>query len=118
MQCIFIKKDNQQCKAYGMKDSNYCFRHNPKKAIEVMEASKSGGKNRSLTVCFNEEVSLETTSDIQRFLGKVINNVWQGKIPVKVGTSIGFLSRCWLDAYEKSELERRIEDLENKVKET
>lgn len=117
MSCSFIKKNNEQCKAYKMKNSSFCFRHNPKRAVEVLEASKLGGKNRSLTVCFNEEVSLETTSDIQKFLGKVINNVWQGKIPVKVGTSIGFLSRCWLDAYEKSELEKRIDDLENRVKE-
>lgn len=117
MQCRFIKKDNQQCKANGMKETIYCFRHSHLKAREALDASRLGGLNRNISISFNEEIELKTTSDIQQFLGKVINSVWQGKIPVKVGTSIGFLSRCWLDAYEKAEFEKRIEDLENKVKE-
>ncbi len=115
MQCVFIKKNKKQCKAHKMFDSTFCFRHNPKHVTKALEASKTGGENRSVSISFQEDITLKTTHDLQQFIGKVINGVWQGKIPTKVGSSIGFLTRCWLDAYEKAELETRVAELEKKI---
>ena len=115
MRCIFIKKNNEQCNAHKMFDSTLCFRHNPKHVTKALKASKTGGENRSVSIAFQEEIMLNTTHDLKQFIGKVINGVWQGKIPTKVGSSLGFLTRCWLDAYEKAELETRVADLEKKI---
>ena len=60
-------------------------------------------------------IVLNTPEDVKNFLSEVINGVWAEGIPVQVGSSMGFLTRCWLDTYEKSDLEDRIECLEQKV---
>ncbi len=98
-----------------MRSTKLCFRHSPDHAKQALKASQAGGTNRSPSVAFQEEITLNNTRDIQKLIGKVINGVWQGKVPIKVGSTVGFLTRCWLDAYEKSELERRVEELEKKI---
>lgn len=98
-----------------MANTKWCFRHNPKTKQKALDASQKGGANRAPIIAFPEELTLKTTKDIQLLLGKVINGVWQGKVPIKVGSSIGFLTRCWLEAYEKAELEKRVNDLETKL---
>ena len=118
MKCAFIKKNKEQCKAHKMIHSRHCFRHDAKQVKKALQASKTGGENRRMQIAFSEEVTINSTKDLQEFIGRVINGVWQGKIPIKVGSSLGFLTRCWLDAYEKAELEKRIEELEQKVIQT
>ncbi len=116
MQCEFIKQNKEKCKAHAITNSRFCFRHDPKSARRALKASKSGGSNRSQSVSFNEELRLKTSKDIQVLLGKTINGIWQGKIPIKVGSSIGFLTRCWLDAHDKADIEKRINILEDRLK--
>ena len=108
-------KNNARCKAKCVTGSKFCFRHDPKLAQKALQASKKGGLKRNDYLSNKETITLNTTADIQILLGKVINGIWQGKIPTKVGSSIGFLTRCWLDAYEKAELEKRVADLEKRV---
>lgn len=115
MKCTYIKQNKEQCKANSMITTKLCFRHSPRHARKAQKASQRGGANRSPSVAFTEEITLTSTKDIQNLLGKTINGIWQGKVPIKVGSTIGFLSRCWLDAYEKAELEKRIDALEKKL---
>lgn len=115
MQCTFIKQDNRQCKAHSTTTSDFCFRHSPINTRKALEASKKGGSNRSPSIAFQENIRLTSTKDIQQLLAKTINGIWQGKVPIKVGSTIGFLTRCWLDAYEKAELEKRVLEIEKKL---
>lgn len=115
MQCAFIKKDKERCNAHSLKKSMYCFLHDPGSMHEALQASRDGGANRSRSISFTEELPLKTPSDIQSLIGKTINGVWQGKIPTKVGSAIGFLARCWLDAHEKADLENRIAKIEEQL---
>ena len=115
MQCKFTKKDKNQCKAHAISNSDFCFRHDPKSVKKALKASKSGGANRSKSVSFNEEIKLKNSKDIQRFLGKIINGVWNGQVPVKTASSLGFLTRCWLDAHDKSDIEKRLDDFEDRL---
>ncbi len=114
-QCKFINKDERQCRARPTKDSNYCFWHGPSLQKKRMLASKKGGQNRHLQDKYGHEISLRTPRDAFVFLGTVINTVWTGRAPVQVGTSIGFLVRCWLDAYEKSETEAKLNELDERL---
>lgn len=115
MQCEYILKNKARCRAKSVTGSKFCFRHDPTLTHKALQASKKGGMKRNDYLSYDETITLKTTADIQVLLGKVINGIWQGKIPTKVGSSIGFLTRCWLDAYEKAELERRVADLEKRV---
>lgn len=118
-QCQFIKKNGKRCEAFTIKNSNYCFSHNPDLKKEKMLAVKKGGlaKKRFL-LNYQDKVVLETAKDAKNFLALVINEVWQGKIPsTPVASTLGFLVRCFLDAFEKSEIETKISDIERKIEE-
>ncbi len=110
-----MKCQYSQCNAYSMKDSNYCFRHNPDTNEARTLASRKGGQNRVLQGVYGEEIQLNTPQDVKSFLGVVISGVWTGQVPVPVGSSMGFLTRCWLDAHEATEVQVRLDDLEKKL---
>lgn len=60
-------------------------------------------------------MSLESPEDVKSFLGQVINAVWAEGVPVPVGSSMGFLTRCWLDAYEVADVVKRLDEIEEKI---
>ena len=117
MKCQKRLENNQPCKAFAQKGKDYCFRHDPKQANNALLASQRGGENRQLRGIYGKSVRLESPEDVKVFLGKVINGVWTGGVPVQVGGSMGFLTRCWLDAYEASVVDKRLSEIEEKVAE-
>ena len=117
MKCQKILNNNRQCKAFAQKGKDYCFRHDPNQADNALLASQRGGENRQLRGIYGKPVKIKSPEDVKVFLGKVINGVWAGGIPVQVGGSMGFLTRCWLDAYEASDVDKRLSEIEEKVAE-
>ena len=114
-QCEFIKSDGNRCKARPIKGSGFCFRHNPDMVEEKLNASQRGGLNRRLQGVYGQEVTLKEPEDIKVFLGKVINAIWTGKAPAQLGSSMGFLARCWLDAHDSAEVDKRIIEIEKRL---
>ena len=106
---------SSNCKAYSIKNSNYCFRHDPETVDIRSLASIKGGQNRALQGSWGRKVKLNSSKDIRIFLGQVINGVWTGAVPVPVGTSMGFLAKCWLEAHTASEVESRLEEIESRM---
>lgn len=119
MKCKFIKADSSNCLANATKDSDYCFMHDPKKEEERMIAVKAGGMApKRFLLKNNEKIVIEDARDAKIFLSRVINGVWNGEIPATpVANTLGFLVRCLLDAYEKSEIEFRLDEIERKLEE-
>lgn len=115
MKCTALKSDNTPCEAKSLKDSSFCFRHDPDAKDARLLASSKGGQNRRLQGQYGDPQPLTSPRDVQDFLGTVINSVWSGKIPVPVGTSLGFLSRCWLDAHEASEVQDKLDEFEKRL---
>jgi hypothetical protein len=116
MTCSFIKPDGKQCKANAIKNSKFCFSHNPDYSEEKALAVQNGGLNRHLMLAYGEEMPLETPRDVKNLLGKVILGVWTGKMPSNnPATAIGFLSRAFLDAFEASTVEEKIAQLEGRL---
>jgi hypothetical protein len=115
MNCKKILDNNQQCRAFAQKGKDYCFRHDPKQAGNALVASQRGGENRQLKGVYGEVVEIESPEDVKKFLSKVINAVWADGVPVQVGSSMGFLTRCWLDAYEASDVNKRLNEIEEKI---
>lgn len=116
--CGYVDENKQSCKAFHTKQSKYCFRHDPVNKETALLASQKGGENRKLQAQFGEDVFIQTSSDVIKFLSVVINKVWSGQIPIQVGNSMGFLTRCWLEAYEVTSLEKRMSDIEDTLCET
>ena len=116
MKCKYIKEDGKQCRANATNGSDYCFNHNPDYEDEKALAVKRGGQNRKLYGVYGEIVKIETPEDIKSLLAEVINLVKSGKMSAsQPANSIAYLSRCWLDAHEASEVEARLSDIENKL---
>jgi len=114
--CIFIKPDGNPCEANSLKGSDYCFSHDPTTQEAKLLAVTKGGLNRKLYEVYGEPLTLEEPSDIKKLLSNVINGIWTGTIPAsQPANSIGFLSRCWLDAYQISEIENRLKSIEEKL---
>ena len=115
MNCKYTLSTATQCRAKSMKSTSFCFRHNPDMKARATQASHMGGSNRAANVAFSDNLQLTTTEDIDHLLAKVIQGVWKGEIPIKVAGTIGFLSRCWIEAHEKGNIEKRILLLEQKA---
>src|SRR5687767_12043097 len=98
-QCQYVKLDDTNCQAKPVKGYSHCFRHEPTLHEISIVASRKGGLNRRLQGEYGSYTPLNTPQDIQNFLAKVINDVWRGRAPVQVGTSMGFLTTCWLRAH-------------------
>lgn len=116
MKCHFIKPDGE-CRANAIHGSDYCFMHDPLKEQERKVAiAKGGAAPKKFLLNNNEDVIMNTPADAKSFLSKVINGVWRGEIPATpVANTLGFLVRCFLDAHEKSEIEARLDDIEEKL---
>lgn len=115
MKCQYIKSNKVKCQAFSQKDKDYCFRHDPENEVVSKLSSQKGGQNRALQGFYGKAVRLNNPEDIKKFLGQVINGVWSEGIPVPVGSSMGFLTRCWLDAYEASDVVKRLDEIEEKI---
>ncbi len=99
MKCQFVKSNDETCRSNSINGSSYCFRHDPNNSEAQLLASRKGGQNRALQGVYGEEMSFSSPSDVRTFLGKVINGVWTGQVPVPVGTSMEFLAKWWLEAH-------------------
>lgn len=115
MKCKKILNNNKQCEAFAQNNKDFCFRHDPEQNAFAIQSSRKGGENRLLKGNYGDPIKLETPEDVKKFLGVVINSVWSEGIPVQVGSSMGFLTRCWLDAYEASDVIKRLDEIEEKL---
>ena len=111
MKCKKLLNNNVQCQAFAQHGKDYCFRHDPTQSDHAAQSSRKGGENRGLRGIYGKSVHLESPDDLRIFLGKVINAIWTEGVPVQVGSSMGFLARCWLDAYEASNIPKKGESL-------
>lgn len=118
-QCEFILKDGKQCRALAVKGSRFCFSHDPAYKEKKALAVKKGGLAKKRFFLDNpEKITLENAHDAKKFLAMVINGVWTGSIPATpVANTLGFLIRCFLDAYERADIEARITEIERKIEE-
>lgn len=117
MKCRFIKSDESTCQANAMKDSEFCYLHNP--AItddEKKEAQAKGGRANSITITEPlPPVKITDHKDVLHLITDTINQVRAGRLDTKIANSLGVLSSQALKAIELGELEGRLETIERLV---
>jgi hypothetical protein len=120
MRCKTIKSDGKKCQAYSMRNSQHCFRHSKKTKEKAVEASSNGGKARKQYLDLGKPMRIKTPEDIKILMEKSINKLWTGEIPTSsnFAGSLGYLAKIFLEAYEKSVLEDRMELLEKRLDQT
>lgn len=116
MKCALIKPDGTNCGANAMCGSQYCFRHNERAKSEALQASSKGGKARRQYSCLGKLMRIKKPEDIKRLMEQSINKIWVGEMASNnPAGSLGFLAKIFLEAYEKCDLEERLELLEKRL---
>lgn len=114
MKCIYIKPDKLPCQANAMKDSEYCFRHNPDTEEARYLASQKGGKQATdaSELASLPELKIETSTDVKRLLIDTVNRVRTGELDIRRANTIGYLAGHLTKAIEVSDLEEKVRRLE------
>lgn len=116
MICQAKKLDGTQCRAYAMHDSKYCFRHNAMVKESARQASAEGGKAKRQYHNLGRSMKIQSPRDVKNLMGRAINKLWTGEMPASnPAGSLGYLAKTFLEAYEKCELEKRLDKLEKRL---
>jgi hypothetical protein len=116
MKCKHISSKGKQCSANAGHGSLFCFFHDPEKRMEQQTARVKGGKQGKRAVLENvENIRITRMGDVVRLLNSTINQVRKGDLDYKVANSIAYLSGVLVKTFEGEELQKRLEDLEEKV---
>lgn len=114
MKCEFIKSDGQKCEAYAVKETKFCYFHNPDISDEEKrEAQTNGGANRVLTLKEPLPVlPIANQDDAVLLVADTINRVRAGKLDIRTANCLGFLADKLLKALEASQTNDKLEKIE------
>ena len=92
-----------------MKNSEFCFTHNPD-TRELREAAVSlGGKTPKKNLNPLPPVEINSSKDVIRLLVTTINEVRSGVIDLRVANCVGYLSGHLIKAFEVGDITEKIE---------
>ena len=126
MHCKFKKTDGTVCKAFSLTGSDYCYWHSPDiDANQKCNARSRGGKSNKHIPVSNREtkpIQLKNVKDVVKLLEETVNAVRTElhatdslTSKIKIANSIAFLSGHVISALEKSDLEKRLGEIEKVV---
>ena len=112
--CQAMKQSGEGCQAAALPRSAFCYFHDPAKAIERREAQALGGRQNHIRAldAAAPDVKVEDCGDVVALVSETINQVRKGMIDPRVANSVGYLANVLIKAFERDELETRIEKLE------
>ena len=117
MKCKLIKENGEQCGANAMKNSDYCFTHNPEVEEEKQLARVKGGQNNALVVGeIIEEYPIRTSEDVIKLMEDTINLVKRGTLDIRVANTIGYLAGVSQKSIKDKEVEQRLKTIEESLR--
>ena len=115
MQCTYKKTNGIRCGANAMKNSKYCFTHNPKTKDKHALAVVKGGQMSRRDRLSLDPVTAKTPNDVVNLLQETINGIRSGEVPPNIANTIGYLCGHLLKAIESSDLDKRMEIIEQVI---
>lgn len=119
--CRFIHPDGRACQATPQADSDYCFFHDPAKAVDRRLAQVKGGSQNSLKVLPSSDLrrwrsgQTPTAADLLGLLADTVDATLTGKIDPKVANAVGYLAGVMLRAVEAETFNERLQAVEEAV---
>ena len=119
MKCKFKKTTGEQCKANAIYGGDFCFWHSPEiSQEEKQDARVRGGKATKITITEPlEPIEINDTKDVVSLITDTINKVRDGSMDIKIANCLGYLAGHAIKGLENSEIEKRLESLEDKISE-
>ena len=116
--CRAKTKAGRQCAAPAVRGGIYCALHNdPDRAAQL--GRKGGANNRKVYDGSDREIPPpQNARDVKNFLSEAMAEKRTGKMDPKLGTTLGYLGTSLLKAIETSDIEKRLEELENGLKDS
>lgn len=115
MQCSYIKSGDSRCNANAMRNSDYCFTHNPDTIAAKKQAVIKGGESPKKNSRPVPPVEVKNTKDVVTLLSQTVNEVRQCLIDLRVANCLGYLAGHLIKAMEVADLEERVAKLETEV---
>lgn len=114
--CQMTNEEGQPCSAPPMRNSNFCFFHDPDKAQQRESARRAGGIERSRPIAVlsadTPDVSLKNHAQVLELLPDLVNRTLKGEVDPKVIHAVTALLNILMKALELSEVEKRLNALE------
>ena len=100
-----------------MSGKEYCYSHSPDISTkEKKEARSRGGKNNAVILDGSfKPIKIENSKDVPNLLIDTINKVRSGQLEIRIANCIGYLSGHLLKAFEQSDIQGRLEAIENQL---
>lgn len=115
MSCAYINTCGEKCQANAMKNSEFCFVHNPNTKEEHALAVKKGGHMSKRDKLNLPAVPIKSPADIVSVLEETINGVRSGTIPPQIANTIAYICSHALKAFEVSKLNDKVELIQRVV---
>jgi hypothetical protein len=112
MQCRKKKRDGSRCEARALTGAKYCALHSDPGAAASL--GSRGGRRRAVYSPdgLKEFPVPKSAADLRDLLAQSIIEIRTGKLDPKLANSISYLGTGFLRALEVSDLEKRLEALE------
>lgn len=113
--CQGVTKQGTRCRAFPT-EGGLCFFHaNPTKAAQL--GRLGGRKNRRRAVEMDPLPAPDSAKAIREILERVISEAYTGQLPARTAAVLGPLLNSQLRAIESTEYEKRLEQIEQRLKE-
>jgi len=110
------------CRAWALKDSDFCFRHDPRPEYEEKRkrASAKGGRRSRKYPVVREQLpdifyELKNHRDLASFMEMVINSTMQNQMTLQKGRTLAQQCQIMKTILEASDIEERLVKLEKEV---
>jgi hypothetical protein len=105
----------QGCKAAPQKSSEYCFFHDPSKAVERTEARTKGGANSRRYVAMPEAEAPKNAEEASELLGRVLAGLLRGEIDPRIANSAAYVCAQLAKSNEVAENKRQQTDAAEQI---
>jgi len=114
--CKAKNRDGEPCNAMP-RQNDYCIWHDPERSQERASWRAEGGRKRSNRERARKKLpsAVMTAAELQGLVGTVLRGVIDGEIEPAVGNCVANLSRSLLELRKGTELEQRIDELEQRA---
>ena len=118
--CAATRVNGEECNAYALSGSRFCWWHCPDALEARQEARSRGGRarhGRDLSGVGEEVAGREfrSLSDMVDVLSLAIRSTLSLEPSVSRNRALGYLARCWSDVFQVGELEQRLSRLEREL---
>jgi hypothetical protein len=119
--CVHIKNDGEQCQVKHMHGSEYCYWHDPSKALQRRQSASKGGKarhGRQIGQAGQDAIAPTpalVSQDITKLLWAEIAAVRSMERSLSRARTLAYLATALMKSYEVNDFAERLSTIEKQL---